>query len=325
MQPMTETTRRLANPRPVHREAWLLGQPPLSNYLTFVRKSVAGGEALRQSALIDEWRAANDLYYDLNQSEAGIADAIETRDIAPALQPLCDAVVASPIYRRAFDTLPTRFAMVELDRLVVSQPHVDLDHADRLKASLGRRPTPQSLFKVCIPIDSPAPAVRIERAGAKRFLFTSDSSDIRFHEAVTLTHDRLHDYVGFGPVAGIIGLVVGFGSNFLSAIQSDTRLLLHNGHHRAYALRALGITHAPCLVQTVTRLDELAIAASEDVVERAAFYFKSPRPPLFKDFFDSRIAKVLAVNRIVRAIEVNFDVRDFEMQDALNDTANREV
>src|SRR5438094_311183 len=100
-------------------EVWLLGQPPLHRYLNFVQDKVAGGAEFPRSALVDEWRIANDHYYDLETQEAGLPDQIEIRDLDPALQPLVDEVTKDERFRRAFDALPTRFAMVELDRLVV--------------------------------------------------------------------------------------------------------------------------------------------------------------------------------------------------------------
>src|SRR5687768_10539888 len=56
---------------------WLLGQPHLGDYLDFVKHKVVGGRDMDPAALADEWRDANDLYYDLEQREAGIADAAE--------------------------------------------------------------------------------------------------------------------------------------------------------------------------------------------------------------------------------------------------------
>ena len=112
---------------------------------------------------------------------------------------------------------------------------------------------------------------------------------------------------------GILGLKVGYSSNFLSVIESDKRMVLHNGHHRAYALRAMGYTHAPCIIQTVTRTDELNLVASREVTEAPAHYFKSARPPLLKDFFNSRIRKVFQLPRILRMVEVSFEVREFEV------------
>jgi hypothetical protein len=89
------------------------------------------------------------------------------------------------------------------------------------------------------------------------------------------------------------------------------RLLLNNGYHRACALRSLGITHAPCVIQTATRSDEVSIAVKSAVAEDPEFYFESARPPLLKDFFDPRIRKVLPTRRRVRQIEVHFDIKNY--------------
>jgi hypothetical protein len=292
-------------------EIWLLGQPPLRRYLNFVEDMVVCGEEMDRGALTDEWRAANDYYEQLEQSERGIAEACECRELPGHLRPLAEEVMADVRYTQTFDALPARFAMVELDRLVVFQPHVTGDFVDALKLRLGPQPDEESLFRFCLPLKEPEAPVRIQRVGSKRYLFRSDSTDFRFHRSVLLQPDQLRDFTTFGPIAGVVALVVGFGSNFLNVIHGETRYLLHNGYHRACALRALGITHAPCIIQEVTRLDELEITAKRQIAEDSALYFKSIRPPLLKDFFDPKIRKMLKVRKVERIVEVNFEVKDF--------------
>src|SRR5262245_1864488 len=99
--------------RGVVEEVWLLGQPDLDRYLHFVKEKAVGGADIPRSELVDEWRTANDHYYDLEKQEAGFADEMEIRDIEPELQPLVEEVQRDTRFRRAFDTLPARFAMVE--------------------------------------------------------------------------------------------------------------------------------------------------------------------------------------------------------------------
>jgi hypothetical protein len=300
----------------VCEELWLLGQPPLGDYLGHVRRAVIGGAELHPASLVDEWRAANDIYYELEQSEGGAADKVEVRELDAALRPLAARVAATPAYARAFDQLPARFAMVELDRLIVSQPHIDLAHAARLQARLGVDPSARTVFEFCHPLERPSAPVQMRRAGSKRYLFWSPSNDLRFLEASVLRRAEVPPALeNYGPVAGVLALVAGFGSNFVSLIQSDNRLLLHNGHHRAYALRALGITHAPAVIQTVTRRDELNLVASSEVVDEPGFYFKAARPPLLKDLFDPRLAKVLRVKPSVRVVEITFETKEFEIDD----------
>lgn len=296
-----------------NEEIWLLGQPLLRDYLRFVEESVLDGDKASRALLTDEWRAANDYYEELAKTEAGIADTVECRDLDPALRHLAEAVSADARCRKTFDSLPTRFGMVELDKLVVYQIHVTGTFVNALKNRLGSNPDPSSLFRFCLPLETQDAPVHIQKVGSKRYVFRSQSTDFRFQEAILLRPEQIGDYESYGPIAGVVGLAVGFGSNFLNVIHDDDnqRLLLHNGYHRACALRALGITHAPCIIQTVTRRDELDISAHSDVAKSPGYYFNAPRPPLLKDFFDPKIRKVLPTKKMIRMVEVNFDVKEF--------------
>jgi hypothetical protein len=302
---------------PFQEERWLLGQPPLKKYLDFV-DDVGIREAVGDRAsLVDAWRMANDYYDELEKQEASIADTIECMPLDASLAPLAAAMHADPRYRRTFDTLPTRIAMVELDRLVVCQNHVTQTFVEELKLKLGPGPDPQSLFRFCLPVGEYSAPVQIRSVDSKRFVFQSESTDFRFHEALLLRPEQIQNYNTFGEVASVLGLVVGFSSNFLNAICDDdsNRLLLHNGYHRACALRELGITHAPCVIQTVTRRDELDIIAKPIVARDPGYFFNAPRPPLLKDFWNPRISKLLQIKRVRRTIELSFEIRDYFMQE----------
>lgn len=293
---------------PAARELiWLVGQPPLTDYLDFVRKKVLGGSEADARALVDRWRVANDHYHGLSTSEAGIAETIQVRPLPQRLRPLEQAVREHGWFRRSFAELPTRFAMVELDKLVVSQTHVERGHHDAVAATLGRDLVRR--FHFCIPTERVLPDVRIQRLDDHRWLFSSASTDLRERAPVMITGDRFADLGVDGPVAALLGLPVGFGSNFMSAVGSAGRLVLQNGYHRAYALRRAGFTHAPCIIEEVTRKDELKVGGDEEVNSDPEFYFAAPRPPLLKDFFDDRFAELLLVKRIDTVVEVEIKVR----------------
>ena len=288
---------------------WLLGQPHLADYLDFVRAKVVGGASIPPQRLADEWRDANDHYYDLELSEAGAADGVECRPLPPEMRPLARKVKRHHWFREAFGTLPTRIVMVELDRLIVTQTHIERPFADALSGGLGAAPDAEALFRLCLPLDRPNPPVRIQRLSSDRWLFSSGSTDFRAHPASLLTPDLLQRLTSFGPVSAGLVLPIGFGSNFLSAVRSGGRVVLQNGYHRAYALRALGLTHAPCAVTEVTRKDELKVAAGDAVCDDPEFYFAAKRPPLLRDYFDPRIRKILPVVRMETVIEVELKVR----------------
>lgn len=296
-------------------EAWLLGQPPLQRYLDYMQDTAIGGAQMSRSALVDEWRAANDYWYELEQSEREIVDQVEIRELDSSLKPCADEVMASSRYRRGFNELPTRFAMVELEKLIVSQRHVDIHHTERLKKRLAHDCSAEKLFWFCMPIHGAETPVDMRRLGSKRFMVWSKSSDFRFHEAALLEPAQITGYEPFGPVGAAVGIMLGYGSNLLNVIQSDKRLLLHNGHHRAYAMLEMGITHAPCIIRTVTRRDEFNLLASADAASDPSFFFRAARPPLLKDFFDPRIRKVVRVPQLMRLLEINIDVKEHEIRD----------
>lgn len=294
-------------------QVWLLGQPTLDNYLDHVRKNVIGGSQIAPSAIVDEWRAANDYYFELETAEAGLADKIAVRDLPAGMRPLADEVMAHASYRRSFNLLPTRFAMVELEHLVAGQRHIDHSHVNRLKERLPAQLSPEELFTFCLPLDRRDIEFRLRRAGRNRYTISSDSSDLRFQEAVMLRPSQIVGHDAKGTLGGALGLFVGFGSNFLTAIQADGRLLLNNGHHRACALLEHGITHAPCIIETVTRSDELNLVAGTKIQETPTFYFKAARPPLLKDFLDPKIRKMVRIPRVIHSIDITFDVQDYEV------------
>jgi hypothetical protein len=292
-------------------EIWLLGQPSLAKFLSYVEDSAINGEDADVTVLANEWRAANDHYIRLEKLEAGIADAVEVLELEDSYTAMAERVAADRRYSRTFDPIPTRFGMVELARLLVCQLHVTGNYVDAHKVRLGPNPDRASLFQFCLPSGDSDPSVEVRRVGARRYAFRSDSRDFRFHEPVLLRPDQLSGYQTFGQVTNVVGLVVGFSSNFLNVIRYGKRLLLHNGYHRACALLSLGVTHVPCVIQTVTRPDELQLIAKSNVVENPDFFFEAPRPPLLKDYLDPMIRKVIPIHKLQRVIEVSYEVRDY--------------
>lgn len=297
----------------IREEIWLLGQPPLKDHLDFIRRCVAGGDAMDPRALCDAWRKANDHYYDLERREAGLAERAVARPLPAAMKPLAEALSTHSHFRCTFDALPVTFGMVELDSLIVYQPHVTRPFVERLGARLDPAPDAAGLFHFCQPMDRRDPEVKVQRLGSGRYLFTCDSNDFRYHRSTLLRPEQVSDFETFGPMSFMVGAAIGFGGNFLSVIRSDRRMLLHNGYHRACALRAAGYTHAPAVIQTVTRRDELALVAPQCVVDEPAFYFGAARPPLLKDFFDPKIRTVLPVRRMEKMIEVTIDVNEYDL------------
>lgn len=290
-----------------NEEIWLLGVPRLTDYVDFVKYRTLGGRDADEGELIEQWRVAARRYRQLETTEAGAADEPEVLELPPAMAPLLERVLADPVFRKAFSTSAVAFGMVELDRLVVYQRDVTLGLAESLAETFGPRPSDEDVFRICLPVDPPLPQVGMARVGPRRFEFHCAAHDLRFLGAELLDASQLVDVTADGPVAGVVALLVGFGSNTLNVVRRGRRMVLNNGYHRAYALRSLGITHAPCVIQVVEHAEEMPYAGASEIEEFADFYFESPRPPLLRDFFDPDLTRVFRTPRLRRRIQVSYE------------------
>jgi hypothetical protein len=287
-------------------EIWLLGLPKLDEFVSFVKRRTEGGRQADEGALIDRWRVAADRYDQLQVSEKGLAETVEIRELSAPMQPMVERVLGDRYFKKVFSSLPVAFGLVELDKLVVYQRDVTIDHLERVRDRLGDDRSDEALFRTCLPFDHPRPHVSVgESAG--RFVFHSASTDLRFLGAELLEPEQLGDFVPNGPAVGVVALVVGFGSNYLNAVRFGNRLVLNNGYHRAYALRSLGITHVPCVIQAASHAQEIGFAGSSTIGEHASLYFETPRPPLLKDFFDPVLTQSFRTPRMRRQVQISFN------------------
>ena len=296
-----------AEPEATDQFLYLIGHPPMRPFLHYVSGHHPNppGEA----SLTDAWSAAQKVVQALEQEEAGIADDPPIGKLGPEYEPLLRALLKDPLVRNGFNTVPTEVAMVELDRTVVYQERIDVTFARRLAQKLGSAPTGAELFRICLPYDHPQPPVKWTRVHHDKFVFQSPSNDLRFLGPMPMEPAHIvKEYPPPGSLVGVVGIAVGFGSNFMNAVYAEKRLILTNGSHRAYTLRKLGVTHAPCIVQHVSSRDELDLVAASEVRRRPEHFLKGPRPATVKDYFDPRLHKVMQVQRRLRQVTVRFEV-----------------
>lgn len=293
---------------------YMLGVPSLSDFVRFVRTRTLDGPAQAERIeWIDRWRTAAARFEALAASEAGIADDVPLRPPTPAMARWTERLVGDPGFRRDFGSVPIAFAMVELDRLVVYQRDVMLGHVPRVAARLGAERDEASLLRVCLPPSGECGAVSVTESGPGTFTFASHSHDLRHFRSHVIPATSVPGFEGGGAHA--VAVVVGFGSNCLNAVRFNRRLVLNNGYHRAYALRRLGFTHAPCAIQALSVADELEVVGNSDIADDAERLFESPRPPLLKDFLDPALTCVLKVPAARKQIQVSVSVQSLRVAD----------
>lgn len=294
---------------------FLIGRPPMSEFINYVSTQTVDGGTVSPAALAAQWRGANDHIRDLETREAGLADSVPMRPVEEALEPLAARVLADPLFARAYGMIPASLAVVELDRLIVFQKQINLTYTQSLEQILGRSPTPEAVFRFCFSLDQPQPPVRAGRVGGNGFVFLSPSTDFRVLDASIFQATEVSGHEFGGPVSAVVGLVVGYGPNFLNVVEAEGRLILNNGSHRAYALRNAGVTHASCVLQRISRREELEFVGSPDLQAKPDQFLSAPRPPLLKDYFDPKLRSVLHVPKRSRQVKITIgmEVTDVPM------------
>jgi hypothetical protein len=123
--------------------------------------------------------------------------------------------------------------------------------------------------------------------------------------AVPIDPAQVSGYEPYGQAAAVVAVYVGYSMNIMSAVQMGNRVMLVNGTHRAYALRAHGVTHAPCVVSRVSSRDDLDLVGMPDEADSCGSYFSRARPPLLKDYFDERLCRKVSVRRSQQVIQLD--------------------
>lgn len=295
----------------VDESLYLIGRPKLKQFLRFVRHNAV--DPPPEDSLIEEWQAAKEHIQALQHEDAYCADypVISRMKVDAKYEPLLVEFLKDPLVQNGFNTVPTEVAFIDLDRLVVYQKHIDLTFVKQLQARLGPTPGDEDIFRTCLPYHHPRPPARWSRAEDDSYVFVSPSNDLRFLGAMRLKGEHIQGYPHPGELVGVVGLAVGFGSNFLNAIHFENRLILNNGSHRAYALRELGVTHVPCIVQHVSTCDELEMVASHEVRRDPERFLKDPRPSMLRDYFNPKLRKVMPAHRQVRQVKIQFSFSEY--------------
>lgn len=141
--------------------------------------------------------------------------------------------------------LQLQCAWVEIDPLLVFQPTVTLPRVEAIQAALGPDPGEADVLRLCLPTALPEAQVRVAQTPSG-LLLTSECLNFRIQR-----HGMLSEH--------LFGVQMGLGLPLVHVVRCDGRYVLHNGMHRAVALRRLGFTHMPALISEVPTADALGL------------------------------------------------------------------
>jgi hypothetical protein len=281
----------------VRRLALLYGtltQLELNNYLEVVSDTEERKQEIKRL-----WSAATAAFQELPAAEAGLPESIETRPLAGKWDEYLAGIRRNPAFARTFANFQISFAEVEIDKLIAGQRVVHLHWVQKIK----EKGIPENLPAFCLEPGRDSTPITIARTANTAFTASSNNPNMRFLGVHEKTYDGnvLGHHPGGQPVHAIT-LLLGYGISTVNVYRVGRRLILGNGFHRLYALRALGVTHAPVVVQDVTHPKlEMPATVGDVPIERL---IDTVRPAVLKDFFDQRLICEITQKPFIKTMQV---------------------
>jgi hypothetical protein len=308
-EPTSETETRVIEGARIVEYAYLIGVPPVREFVEFVKARAIREVGQEEDRLISKWRSAANHIRELETTEGGFADNAAIMPLSDALAALAQLELQDPCVRRSLGHLPYRWAWIDLDQVIVHQRLLDRTSMRRLADAFPATPTDEELFRLATGRLTPPPEIRVTRASENVYTFASLSSDLRFLDMTILNPKSLQGYDAPGRAAAVVAVPVGYGINFAAVFQIQGRLILHNGTHRASMAYQRGIRKFPCLVREVSSDDDLDLAGAVDVKQNLHAYLRSRRPPRLGDFSNPRLHTIIPVAAASRLVHVQINTQ----------------
>ena len=271
-----------------------LTQMELNTYLEVVSDAEARKQEIKRL-----WLASTEAFQKLAAAEAGLPESIEVRPLDGKWDEYLAAVRKNPAFAKTFANAPISFAEVEIDKLVAGQRIVHLHWTQKVK----EKGIPENLPAFCLEPGQDSTPITIARTASTAFTASSNNPNMRFlgvqekvYEASAL------DYHPGGQPVHAITLLLGYGLSTINVYRVGRRLILGNGFHRLYALRALGVTHAPVVIQEITH-PRLEMPANVGDVPSERL-INMPRPAVMRDFFNDGLVCTITQKPYIKTMQV---------------------
>ncbi len=214
-------------------------------------------------------------------------------DVGSEFNTYLTQVSSSPVFQQAFQGSNWQFKIAEIDNLACYQRSVDLDYVGELQQGLSSTADSLSLLKLCLPTSFPIKAAISAEPQSSAITITSSSPNV---SVAGLSFGQPSQEA---PPSVVFTL--GVNANYVQVVKYQDRCIVKNGHHRLYALRALGLTTTPCIYSEISDYAQTG-------GDRPGFFTRdivmSQRPPSMRDFFDDDISANIMIQPTLNVIRI---------------------
>jgi hypothetical protein len=276
----------------------------------YIRTRISKSGNMPPEEILGAWRNIQVKVRSVVESEANLASSINFKTLDPNDHPRLKEILMSPGMSKNYFATSTRFALVDVDRLIAPQRHVNLEHVKKIQSRVPKQATLDDLIEICLASGSGVEPVQHSEVGHNFHVFSSQSGDLRFLGAFVKDLQGEIAEQGGVPAGGIVAFV-GYGASEINVYEVGSKMILNNGFHRVYALRQMGFKELPVLVQEIKN-PSLEVPGSILGVS-SGYLLNHSRPVLLKDFFDEGFAIKLKVPKTVRTVKVRVMTEQFDL------------
>lgn len=191
-----------------------------------------------------------------------------------------------------------RVALVDLSRVVACQPHVLTDQVTDRVAAIDPD-DPASVAALTLPTGQGEPVP--VQYDPQRMVLTVVSSSHNLR--IVAPFAPIQQLPGEASSPAPLGFVVVDAPSFMQIACVGGRHYMRDGHHRALALLARGITTVPAFVREPTAFEEIFDPRAQ-LLPRDAYI--GSRPPIMQDLLDDSVSTPVQVPDIKKVIAISF-------------------
>ena len=294
----------------------LAGRQPRGDYLRICSQAMP---KISDGRAITMWASAQKHTAALMQRQAAEADGAQVLKMPRRYAKFAERLYSEYLSSTAFSGIKTRLGMVELDKLVVFQHAIDLDHIKFLSRANCGHLTEQDATRIALSPGAP-PHAAVSQNSPTLFTFSAPSRDFRCLDRKLVEAKNVEGVDFFGRPVYYIITALGYSANAMLVININSRIILMNGYHRAYFLKKHGFTRSAAVILDVQAQDEAfasILQGTADLERNPRRYIHDPRPPMLKDYFDSKLITKIFYPNECWITRLRFETETFNAPAAL--------
>lgn len=294
-------------------QAYLYAFATQAEVTHYVRTQALKEENDRLPVILDAWQNQQAEVNRIIQSEQFIPENVDCEPIGEKYRATIKAIESDQSFKKTFSHFQIEFCLIDIDKVIAPQRHINLDYVKQLQGRIPKEPSLDELINICISSSRKSYEVQHLEVNPNTHVFSSRNSDFRFLGAFVkdLRPEDLNFALAGGTPTGAIIVFVGNGCAPINVYEVNGRYILNNGFHRVFALRSLGITKIPVVVQ---RVRNPGLELPPQILGLPTQYLlMHPRPVLINDFFRPEFSILLKVKDRIKVITLGIGVNQHDV------------